>query len=223
MSKIFILIALLGLASCAGDQPVMDEVGETKTFSPLINYEDNERVRVICNALSAKEGKLNVLVASAKEYTFSFAQKGCDETKMPAAKDVPTRIMKNSSGYYFNPKNGENFAFSEVETTDVGIMKLICNFPGTLESPIRNTPTSKTAIWWSTFTDSSHCQPGFGNLCINIQTGSSKDGYNYSIHTTEWIKFKVMDAEEGFFIERKLISKSGCAKGKTLEMRAKLK
>lgn len=223
MSKILLLIALLGLVSCAGDERPLEEVGETKTFEPLVNYEDNERVRVICNALSAKEGKLNVLVASAKEYNFSFIQKGCDEEKLPAAKDVPTRIMKNSSGYYFNPKNGEAFGFSDVETTDDGVMKLICNFAGTLESPIRSAPTSKTAIWWTTFTDSSHCQPGFGNLCINIQTGSSKDGYNYGIHTSEWIKFKVMDDEEGFFIERKLISKSGCAKGKTLEMRAKLK
>lgn len=223
MSKFLLLIALLGLISCSGDQPVGNDIGEVKTFDPLINYEDNDRVKAICGALAAKEGMLNVLVASAKEYTFSYAQKGCEEEKMPEEKLVPTKILKNSAGYYFSSKNGEAFGFSDVETTNDGVMSLICNYGGTLESPLRSSPNSKSAVWWSTFTDSSKCQAGFGNLCINIQTGSSSDGYNYTIHTNEWIKFKVLDENQGFFIDRKLVSKAGCKKGKTLEMRALLK
>lgn len=223
MSKIFLLIALIGLVSCSGQQQVEDEIGDQRSFDPLINYEDNERVKVICDAIQAKEGMLNVLVSSAKEYSFNYSHKSCDDSAMSEEKIVPTKIMKNGNGYYFSPKNGEAFGFSDVETTKDGIMQLICNYGGTLESPIRSSPTSKTAIWWSTFTDASHCQSGFGNICINIQTGSSSDGYNFTIHTNEWVKFQVVDENQGFFLERKVISKAGCKKGKTLEMRAKLR
>lgn len=223
MSKILLLIALLGLVSCGGEQPPVEQIGDTKTFEPVVTEGDPERVQVICDALAAKEGMLSVLVASAKEYTFSFAQKGCDEAEFPEAKLVPTRIQKSGSSYFFSSKNGEAFGFSDVETSKDGIMELICGWTGVLESPLRSSPTSKTAIWWTTMTDPAHCKSGFGNICINIQTGSSKDGYNYKIHSNEWIKFQVSDDNQGFFVERKLISSAGCSKGKRLEMRAKLK
>jgi hypothetical protein len=223
MSKFLLLLALAGLVSCAGEQPIGETVGESKTFEPLINYEDNERVKVICEALVAKEGTLNVLVASAKEFTYGYAQKVCDEEKMPEMKDVPVKVMKSGKGYYFSPKNGENFGFSNVETSTDGVLNLICNYGSTLESPIRLSPTSKTATWWSTFTDATKCQAGFGTICINIQTGSSSDGFNYTIHTNEWIKFKVSGENQGFFVERKLVSNAGCKKNKTLEMKAVLK
>lgn len=223
MSKILLVLSLFALVACAPAEPIQDTVGDQKYFEPVINYEDNERVKVICNALSAKEGQLSVLVNSARQYTYSFAQKNCEGTSLPAAKDVPVKISRNGDNFYFAPKNGEAFGFSNVETTNDGVMKAICNFGGTLESPLKSSPTSKTATWWTTFTDSSQCQPGFGTMCIHLQTGSSSDGYNYKIHTNEWIKFKVLDENEGFFIERKLISSAGCAKKKNLEMRAKLK
>jgi hypothetical protein len=223
MSKILLVLSLLVLASCNPSETPTDSVGDQKFFEPLTNYEDNDRVKVICNALSAKEGQLGVLISSARQYTYTFAQKSCEGTSLPVAKDVPVKIARNGSNYFFVPKNGEAFGFSNVETTDDGVMRAICNFGGTLESPVRPSPSSQTAVWWTTFTDSTHCEPGFGTLCIHLQTGSSKDGYNYKIHTNEWIKFKVLDENEGFFIERKLISSAGCAKNKNVEMRAKLK
>lgn len=223
MSKILFVLSLLALAACTPAEQPSDSNGDMKFFEPVTNYEDNERVKVICGALSAKEGQLGVLVSSARQYTYSFAQKNCDASSLPAAKDVPMKISRDGDNFYFVPKNGEAFGFSNVETTEDGVMKSICNFGGTLESPIRNSPSSKTAVWWTTFTDASHCQPGFGTMCIHLQTGSSSDGMNYKIHTNEWIKFKVYDENEGFFIERKLISTAGCAKKKNLEMRARLK
>lgn len=223
MSKFLLVLSLLALAACTPAEQPEDSVGDQKFFEPLTNYEDNDRVKAICSALSAKEGQLSVLVNSARQYTYSFAQKGCDAAVLPEAKDVPVKISRNGDNFYFAPKNGEAFGFSNVETTDDGVMKSICNFGGTLESPIRTSPNSKTAVWWTTFTDSSQCQPGFGTMCIHLQTGSSTDGMNYKIHTNEWIKFKVLDENEGFFVERKLVSSAGCAKKKNLEMRAKLK
>lgn len=223
MSKILLVLSLFVLVACAPQEPVQETVGEQKFFEPITNYEDNERVKVICNALSAKEGQLGVLVNSARQYTYTFAQKSCEAAALPDAKDVPVKISRNGDNFYFAPKNGEAFGFSNVETTEDGVMKAICNFGGTLESPIKTSANSKTAVWWSTFTDASQCQSGFGTMCIHLQTGSTTDGYNYKIHTNEWIKFKVLDENEGFFIERKLLSSAGCAKKKYLEMRAKLK
>lgn len=220
----FLVLPLLLLISCVSEQkPSPDTVGDTKKFEPITNIEDNQRVLAICNALSAKESVLNILASSSKQFTFSFAQKNCDSDKMPEAKLVPTVITRSDANYFFKSKNGEAFGFNDVETSDSGVMKAICNFGGTLESPLRSAPSSKTAVWWTTFTDTKHCQAGFGNLCVHLQTGTSKDGYNYKINTNEWIKFKVMDTNEGFFIERKLISSAGCSKGKTLEMKAVLK
>lgn len=222
MSK-FLFLPLVLLVSCLPVEEKAEESGMKKWTQPLVNQEDNMRVQAICDALRAKSSVLNILVSSSKEYKFSFAQKNCDDSKMPAAKIVPTTITSSNGNFFFTPKNGETFGFKNVETADEGVMETICNYGATLESPIRPNPSSKIGIWWTTFTDSSKCQAGFGNLCIRIETGTTKDGMNYKINSEEYIKFKVMDQNEGFFIERKLVSTAGCKDGKKLEMRAVLK
>ena len=220
----FLFLPLLFLLSCISEPaktPVT--VGDTKTFQPITNLEDNERVKFICKALGNKENVLSVLSNSGSEYTYSFAQKGCNDTAMPAAKDVVVKIGRSDNGYIFKPKNGEAFGFSDIETANAGVMADICKFGGTLESPI--TSGSTGAVWWTTYAASEHCQAGFGTLCIYLQRGSLVSGDQYRIHTEEWIKFKLYDNNEGFFTERKLVSSAGCknVKGGKLEMRATLK
>lgn len=223
MSK-FLLLPLLVLISCVSESPkTPDSVGDTVTFQPVTNIEDNERVKAVCKALANKENILNVLSNSGTEYTYSYNQKNCAEPTLPAAKDIVMKIGRSDNGYIFKSKNGENFGFADIETSSVGVMSEICKFGGTLESPILSGSTG--AIWWTTFTASEHCQPGFGTLCVHLQRGNSVNGVRYKIHTNEWIKFKLYDDKEGFFTERKLISSAGCKgmKGGNLEMRATLK
>lgn len=220
----FLFLPLLFLLSCISEPTkVTDTTRETVPFQPITNLEDNERVKAVCKALANKENVLSTLSNSGSEYTYSFAQKGCNEPALPAAKDVVVKISRTDSGYMFKPKNGEAFGFPDIETASEGVMADICKFGGTLESPIRSGTTG--AIWWTTFSASEHCSPGFGTLCIYLQRGNSVDGNNYKIHTNEWIKFKLYDNNEGFFTERKLVSSAGCksAKSGKLEMKAVLK
>jgi hypothetical protein len=223
MSKLLLLSLLVFSVSCLPVEEKGDDEGGIKTWEPITNIEDNERVHKICESLRAKESVLNVLVSSAKQYTFSYAQRNCDQEKWPEAKLVPTVITESNSTFSFSPKNGEAFGFKNVETSANGVMKAICEFGGTLQSPIRTNGGSSVGVWWTTFTSSKNCEPGFGNLCIHLQTGTTKDGTSYQIHTEEWIKFKVLDENEGFFLERKLVSSAGCKKGQSMEMKAVLK
>lgn len=220
----FLFLPLFFLLSCISEPAkTPDRIRETVPFQPITNIEDNERVKIVCKALENKENVLSVLSNSGTEYTYSFAQKGCNDPAMPAAKDVVVKIARADNGYIFKTKNGEAFGFTDIETANAGVMADICKFGGTLESPIASGKTG--AVWWTTFSSSEYCQPGFGSICINLQRGNSTDGTNYRIHTNEWIKFKLYDQNEGFFIERTLISSAGCksAKGGKLEMRAVLK
>lgn len=223
MSKIIFLLSLLTLFACKIESSKQPEnsTGETKQFFPVTNIEDNDRVQRVCAALRNKESVMNVLISSGNEYKFSYAQKGCGDSALPAAKDVTATIIQSDSRFLFKTKNGEQFGFTDVETAVQGVMKSICNFGGTLQSPIESSPGN--GLWWSTFVSTEHCQAGFGNLCVHLQRGSSRDGVNYKIHTNEFIKFKVLEDEEGFFIERKLISSAGCKDGKTVMMQAIMK
>jgi hypothetical protein len=219
MSK-FLLLPLLILVACSSEAPVKpDSTGTIINFEPITNTEDNERVKAVCQALSNKQNVLSVLSSSGQQYVFNYAQKRCNDSTLPAAKDVATRIVRSDSNYIFKPVNNENFGFSDVETDTLGVMAAICK--ESVASPIRQGSTG--AIWWTTFVDAKQCQPGIGTLCVYLQRGSSADGWKFKIHTNEWIKFRVDGEKEGFFLERKLVSSAGCDKGKTLEMRAVLK
>lgn len=221
--KHFLIIGLIVLAACKIDSQKApeDSTGDFRTFSPITNIEDNERVQKICSALRNKEAILNVLISSGSQYKFNYAQKGCADASLPAPKEVVTSIVQTDSGFIFRPKNGEAFGFSDVETSTKGALKEICQFGGTLESPIL--VNSNNALWWTTFTDARYCQAGFGTLCIHLQKGTTRDGANFKIHTNEFIKFKVLEDGEGFFVERKVISSAGCSGSNRVMLEAQLK
>lgn len=223
--KRLLILPLLALVACVSeDKPVSDAVGVTRHFEPVIaTVEDQERLRSICAALAAKEGQLSILASMNREYTFSYAQKDCYESSLPALKDVVTTIKRAGSSYIFSPKNNESFGFDNVETTTEGVMRELCRFGGAAESPVRERDSSSVGIWWTTFVSTQHCHPGYGTLCIHLQTGVTSDGRTYKINKDEWIKFKLIDPNQGFFVERKVVSSAGCSKGKTVEIKAILK
>lgn len=219
----FLFLPLLLLVSCTPvEEKAEDGSGKRRWSDPMSTQEDIERLIDICNSLGVKESKLSIFIESEKKFTFSYAKKKCDDSKLPEMKLVPTIIKETENGYIFSSTNGAEFGFPKVETETVGAMKNLCKNFGTLSSPLRPSENSKIGIWWTTFTGS-ECQAGFGNLCVKIETGTTNDGETYTMHSTEYIKFKTMDENEGFFIERKLVSTAGCKNGKNLEMRAVLK
>lgn len=221
--KRFLLLPLLVLSSCVSEtQKPSDTVGATRVYQEsLSTVEDQERLREICLAMERKESELPILVNS--QYKFSYSRKGCNDTALPAEKIIVTTLKRSGMTYFFEGNDGQEFGFGQVETTTEGVMRQVCKFGGVSSSPVRESETSATAVWWSTFTSGEHCKPGFGTLCIHLQTGKTRDGINYAINSNEWIKFKIQDQNDGFFIERKLISSAGCKDGKELEIRAVLK
>lgn len=224
MSK-FLLLGLFLLISCEGvEEKVSDTVGDVRRFDPVVLKDsDFKKVYGICQALAAKEDVLNILISNAAEYTFQYGQKNCNESKMPALKDVITTIQGFDPYYTFQSKNGQHFGFPNVETKSNGIMAEICQKvfrQGTIESPMT---TRSGAIWFTTVTASEHCKSDSKASCIHIQRGTLKSGYDYKIHTNEWMKVSLSGNRTGFFTERKLISSASCDRKKTFEKRAVLR
>jgi hypothetical protein len=220
----FLLLPLLVFGACVSE-PEQDQasgtVGVVRRYEPIvITVEDNQRIEAICRAISAKEDFLDILVTTVAEYDFTYTQKGCSETEPSSSKDVVTTIERSDSSYIFKSKNGEGFGFPDVETTSRGVMKEICQYQGALTSPIQTSRSG--ALWFTTFTDSKYCQSDANGICVHLQRGSIMDDLNYSIHTNEWIKFKITNEKRGFFIERRFVSSANCPKG-AFEKRAVLK
>lgn len=220
--KRVLFFSLLILASCVdSSEKAPDSVGDVRRFEPLVVSElDTVRLSSICRSLSSKEELLSVLVSTGTEYTFAYNQKGCSESELPTPKSVVTTIARPESDYVFKSKNGEGFGFPDVETATRGVMKEICANLSSLMNPIQT--SSSGALWFTTITSSEYCKPSEDSLCVHLQRGSIIDDLNYKIHTNEFIKFKVIGANRGFFTERHLISSANCSKG-TLEKRAELK
>ncbi len=224
MSKILLLALFLFIGCEAVEEKAGDTVGNVRRFDPIeLRDSDFKKVHGICMALAAKEDVLNILISNAAEYSFQYAQKNCDDSKMPALKNILTTIQGFDPYYTFQAQNGLHFGFPNVETTTNGIMAEICENvfrDGKIESPMS---TRSGAIWFTTVTASEHCKSDSKGSCIHIQRGTLKSGYDYKIHTNEWMKVSLSGSRRGFFTERKLISSASCDGKKTFEKRAILR
>jgi hypothetical protein len=224
MSRFLLLPFFLLFISCESEKvKTPTTVGNVRRYAPLeLRDADYSKVFALCKAVAEKEGVLSVLVSSAQEYTFDYAQKDCATESYPPFKSVVTTIQGFDPYYNFQPKNGEIFGFQNVETTKNGIVSEICQsiLSGDNRSPIR---AGTSAVWFTTTTSSEHCLGDANSYCIHVQKGSPVDNFNYRIHTNEWMKVKITQPLRGFFTERKLVSSANCANGKTFEKRAVLK
>ncbi|HXH29591.1 MAG TPA: hypothetical protein VNJ01_02150 [Bacteriovoracaceae bacterium] len=215
-----LLLSLFLLSSC-GDvsesKPEGDGLSTVQRFEPLVP-DDVDRLQKICDALSFKSDRLGTLINMP--FTFSYAQKGCDQQDAGATQEVNVTIQRPNSSYVFKQTDGELFPFPDVETHDNGVMKDICANLGSITNPLQTSP--QTAMWFSTYTSPRHCTSDANHLCILIQKGRLISGVEYLIHTNEWIKFNVAEGRTGFFTERSLRSLGVCAKGKSIAKNAKL-
>ncbi len=223
MSKLSVLF-LLAVISCVSENKIDPvTVGNLTRFEPrLLSFEETEKVAAICRALASKEELLSILVTTGTEYNFSYAQKGCNDTALPLSKIVSTTIQTvGDSSYVFKAKENAVFGFPEVETSTKGVMAKICENLGNLMSPFQT--SSSGATWFTVNTASERCRPDSESFCIHIQRGTIAYDVNYTIHTNEWIKFKMGTPNLGFFTERTLVSSAGCSDNKTIERSAVLK
>lgn len=214
------IVTLLALVSCGGSEAPSNNIGTTRRYEPIaVSIGDAQRIQMVCNALSAKQDQINVLANSS--YTFSYSEKNCGEETMTESKDVVTRIHRSGSDYFFKKADGNNFAFADIETSSSGALAEVCGNLNSLMSPVQTSSTG--AIWYTANANSGECQTDASHVCVLIEKGTVADGMDYTIHTTEWIRFSVGALRRGFFTEREMISSASCKNGKTLTRKASLK
>jgi hypothetical protein len=218
-----LLVPLFVLIGCVSDAPKTDAVdNRERLFEPVvISDEDARRIKAICGALAVKEERLPDLASRGEVYTFSYSRKGCTDREAGPAKTVEVKIAEVSDDYVFVPRNGEEFGFRDVETTKKGVLAQICENVGQLQSPLQT--SSLGAVWFSSFNGGGECEADVNSYCIHLQRGVLVGTDVYQIHTREWIKFRIEAANRGFFVQRKLVTSSGCSGRATSERTATLR
>lgn len=220
MKSILILALMILFIGCNKEEEVKTPDTEVRNFDPLmVDAQDQARLKTICDALDSKEERLPSLETS--KYIFAYSEKGCNDSNLGPESDVKVSIQREGTNYVFRKNYDENFSFPNVETSDVGVMSVICANIHDLRSPLQT--SSKGAIWFTTITSQKQCASDYNSMCVNIQKGEVQSGQRYTIHTQEWIKFKVQDERRGFFVERRMISQADCADGKKIEKYTRLK
>lgn len=217
------LLAMLILVSCVESKKAAKGPARIVDYNPIMVEGKNlSNLKAICNSLSLKESQLNVLVQSGREFQFNYAQKNCGDEKLPEAKKVVTTIIDNYTQFDFKSRNGEAFGFTEVDTKSKGVMAKICQSldNGYVQNPIQTSPS--TAYIFSTLkSEGSKCDSNSDVVCLYVRKGSLNNS-QITIHTDEWIRFKVKDQNAGFFIERELASNIGCSGDQLFAMKATL-
>lgn len=221
----FIYLFLFVLVSCSeGPAPETTSLGQEKSFEPLqVSQDDDYRFQMVCAALDSKNDSLRVLAPTSYNYTFAYSEKGCSSSNLGAPRDIRTKVVSSGTSYIFQMENNEPFYFSNVELSNEGLMAEICKNAGRITTPVQT--SSSGALWFSFGMDSNDCQSDENGVCIYFQRGSAvrNKPNTYLIHTEEWVKFRMINPNRGFFTQRKIRSSASCNDGDTVEKMAVLK
>ncbi len=222
MKKILLLTTFVLASSCGKIDTTKNSIlGSVVAFQPeALTTEDARLLRKICSSLETKETNLGA--SSSTVYTFAVQDKSCSsdlsgETNVAVNVDYPKFKRVDTGG---------NFIFPDIEATDSGIMKTICDETDNPISPVKN--ASGVAIWFSTIDISaSDCNSSNGQPCIIIKKGipSGPSGNKFEIVSQEWMQFQTIinQGNVGFWIFRKAITNTSCTNTDYTEVRATLK
>jgi hypothetical protein len=218
MSRILVLF-LFVLVSC-GEASQETSIGQERSYDP--QQVDDSRFKLICDSLESKAETLRNIAPTSYNYLFSFTERKCGEEVYTAEKFVRTKVVSSGSSYFYRMENGEDFYFPNVELSTDDLMKSICKNPTSVLMPV---PTSNSgAMWFSFGMDPDECESDHNGTCIYFQRGSLTPGKTtYTIHTEEWIKFKMDEPNRGFIAERSMKSSKGCRDGEFYVKKAGLR
>lgn len=220
--KVNFLFFLIFIVSCGRIDPISQGTlsglsNEIVSFSPeqLLPGEVS-KISQICSAIAQKSTYLNLLENTTG--TFSYSDKSCANSNMSVSQDV-LYVIQNKT--FKVATTGVPFIFSDIETTDVGVMKDICNSLSSLQSPMQSATLG--TIWFTTNVPGSDCQATSEYGCIQIERGTQVNGSQFQKTTKEIIRFKLNGDKLGYFTDRKLISSLSCGINQFLVRHAKLK
>lgn len=210
--KLILPFLFFVVVSC-GKTDVLDDqrLNTTNSLEAMkLSGSELENLRDICGALLSKTTTLNALVNTS--WVFSGTEKTCKDT---AFKDLPdaTVSLLNQNGTYSFGTPASLFYFSDVETSDSGILSRICSkLSSSLTSPLD--PAATDLIYFSTKDfSSSDCPAVTDERCIKIERATNvitSKGPLGKVHSREWIRVRVNEPKLGFYTYRKRISVAGC-------------
>jgi hypothetical protein len=213
MNYLVLGLILLGFISCNDlKDEVHPGVETVRKFEPLaISADDYSRLTSICNALQRKYDMLHILYGST--YNFDYSEKSCTSQSLGPSQKLQATVDLDRSDYVFRSIS-RPFPFPVIETPVSGIMRELCE-QGQLTNPRKI--SSGSVIWYSTQPDSVRCRADADHQCLMIERGSLKNGTDFSIHTREWLRFRIREGRRGFVTQRWLQSRADCPQGLFIE------
>jgi hypothetical protein len=213
-----LLLLFTVLVSCGDTKQEKLGSGDLVNGDPEpLTGDEQGRMASICTAI---RHKTNILDSESRKFAFKFSEIPCGETKAKT-EDITVSIddSRNSEGemiYTFKPQNGKSYPFKEIETTDTGVMRKICeSVTGTDPQRPIFTDASKSKAIWFYLTSSDECVPDENHSCLTVRYGSlSEEGQNYSRHTSEVMRFRTTaHVNRGYYLSRQKVTNVGCSEG----------
>lgn len=229
--KALLLLSIMIFASCGKyDIPVDSKLGTLNSLKPQeikAGSSEHSKIKKICEALTEKTTTIASLVNT--DYVFGGTSKKCTDTSSSFS-DLPDSVVKlvNQSGSFKFTEGANLFYFSDVETSDEGVLSLICDRLDTLVSPLPMDGSGNSLLYFTTDKiSSSDCSDDTDERCIKLEYAqkvtTEKEGEKGRVHTREWLRMKLEPARVGFWVYRKKTSEAGCLEDQYFGRTATLK
>ncbi len=221
MKSLSVMLALVFVTACSvsvsspGDSK---KPGTERGFFPqnvdLVDPTLKGKLKNLCDALEEKEQYLDDYEADREVLGTTYLETNCDG-KQSAKANHDVMVTRDGGTYVFQNAT-KNFPLPEIETTDSGVMKEICNNLATLQNPMVAAPGSSTAIEFETKSGISECANNSQNTCLLIMKGRiAESGDRYVIGESTLVSFQtVRGGRVGFYSYKSVMSYGTCSGNK---------
>ena len=191
--------------------------GTERTFSPQTVEQGSllkSQMKNLCDALEEKELSLRDYEAERARLNTTYVETDCDG-KSSAKTNHDVMVVRDGGTFVFQ-NEGRNFPLPEVETTDSGVMKEICNNLQTLQNPMLAGAGASSAIEFEIKNGIADCPNNSQNTCLLVMKGRiSEMGGSYVVSESTLISFEtVRGGRIGFFTYKNVLSYGTCSGNK---------
>jgi len=210
--KFVLPVFILLVISCGKTEVDDDQRLNTTNSLEAVKLSSSElkNLREICGAIATKTTTIGALVNTS--WVFSGTEKSCTDTVFKETPDSTVSLLSLNGSYSFGTP-ASLFYFSDVETSNEGVLGRICSRISTeLTSPLD--PAAVDLLYFTTEKlSASDCPNATEERCIKIEratTVNTEKGTKGKVHSREWIRIRVNEPRLGFFTYKKRISIAGC-------------
>lgn len=221
MKLSFVMLALVCVTACSvkvtppsgeGSKPGTERAFNPQTIDP--SSEIKGKLKNLCDALEEKEIVLDDYESERAKLAATYQESDCDGN-MSSKVNHEVMVTREGGAYVFQNEK-KNFPLPEIETTDSGVMKEICNNLSTLQNPMQAGAGSSTAIEFETKPGISECPHDSQNICLLVLKGRISDiGNSYVINESTLVSFQtVRGGRVGFYTYKNILSYGTCSGNK---------